>query len=300
MTHLKLLVCDLDNTLYDWVEYFVASFYAMVDAAVMHTGCDRDTLLDDFQKVHQKHHDSEHPFSLLETDTIKKLYAGKSRREIAKELNEVFHAFNSMRKKMLHVHPYVHDTLKTLSTNGVSIVAHSESKMHAVVDRLRRLQLTDHFARIYCQQRTEIEHPYLDKPSDWLADFPIDKIVELSHHQRKPDVSVLSEICFHFGIPPENTAYVGDSIAKDILMARDAGVFAIWAAYGANHDSDAYQKLVRISHWTAEDVKYEKKLAQAAAQVKPNFIARKSFAEVLNPFGLSDEYLRPIATDRMA
>jgi FMN phosphatase YigB (HAD superfamily) len=57
-THMrfKLLICDLDNTLYDWVAYFVPSFYAMVDKVVELLGCDRERLLDDFRKVHQRHH----------------------------------------------------------------------------------------------------------------------------------------------------------------------------------------------------------------------------------------------------
>ena len=31
---LKVLVCDLDNTLYDWVGFFVPALYAMVDETV--------------------------------------------------------------------------------------------------------------------------------------------------------------------------------------------------------------------------------------------------------------------------
>ena len=40
----SLLVCDLDNTLYDCVAYFVPSFYAMVDAATSIMGCNRENL----------------------------------------------------------------------------------------------------------------------------------------------------------------------------------------------------------------------------------------------------------------
>src|ERR1700737_3268202 len=74
MHNKRLLICDLDNTLYDWVGYFVPSFYAMVDEAVRITGCDRETLLDDFRRVHQAREDSEQPFALLETETIKQIY----------------------------------------------------------------------------------------------------------------------------------------------------------------------------------------------------------------------------------
>src|SRR4051812_41457916 len=94
----KLLVCDLDNTLYDWVSYFVPSFYAMVDAVVAITGCEREKLLDDFRAVHQAHSDAEHPFALLETETIKRRYSSA---KAVKELDPAFHAFNSERKRHL-------------------------------------------------------------------------------------------------------------------------------------------------------------------------------------------------------
>lgn len=70
MENKRLLVCDLDNTLYDWVSYFVPSFYAMINSAVKITGCDREILLDDMRAVHRNYGDSEQPFALLETETI--------------------------------------------------------------------------------------------------------------------------------------------------------------------------------------------------------------------------------------
>jgi FMN phosphatase YigB (HAD superfamily) len=101
----KLLVCDLDNTLYDWVTYFVLSFYAMVDTVVQITHCDRETLLDDFREVHQRHADAEHPFALLETETIRNLYKNTSTQDILKALDPAFYAFNSARKHNLHLQP---------------------------------------------------------------------------------------------------------------------------------------------------------------------------------------------------
>jgi len=76
---------------------------------------------------------------------------------------------------------------------------------------------------------------------------------------------------------------VGDSVARDVLMAKQADVFAIWAAYGAQHDRRVYDDLVRISHWTAKDVALEQELRRRAEAVKPDFTAHHSFAEVLIP-----------------
>lgn len=282
MAAFRLLICDLDNTLYDWVTYFVTSFYAMAGTAAALTGCNQDKLLDDFRKVHQKYHDCEHPFALLETETVTELFPGRTRAQIATALRPALEAFNSSREVTLRLHPDVNKTLSALQSHGIKIVAHSESKFHAVVDRLERLNLAKYFARIYCQERVSIEHPFADQRR--VRDIEHDaKIIELSHHQRKPDTSVVTEICSDLNIELAETAYIGDSVAKDVLMAKEAGVFAIWARYGAQHDPKIYEKLVRISHWTPEDVEREKKLARIGASVKPDFIAAHSFGEILRP-----------------
>ena len=281
MASKQLLVCDLDNTLYDWVAYFVPSFYAMVDAATQIIGCDKEELLDDFRQVHQRHGDSEHPFALLETRSVIDRYAGWPVESILQELDPAFHAFNSARKENLKLHPHVRETLDLLTAADIKIVAHTESKLYGVVDRLSRLDLFRYFSRVYCRERSQSRHPSPKSASDWLARMPAEKIVELSHNQTKPDPTVLLEICSREGADREAVAYIGDSIARDILMAKRANVPSIWAKYGARHAPGLYEKLVRVSHWTSEEVAREISLREEARSIKPDFIAQTSFVEVL-------------------
>ena len=287
MRNKKLLVCDLDNTLYDWVGYFVPSFTAMVDAAVETMGCDKEKLLDDLRTVHQKHHDSEHPFALLETETVKERYAGMSLRDTAEALDPAFHAFNSMRKKTLHLNPGVCEGLAAIEESGTTIVAHTESKLYGAYDRLERLNILCRFKRIYCRERPASVHPNPIVSMDWFSRIPLQKVTELAHHQTKPDPDVLLEICSKEGVSPDDTAYVGDSVARDMLMARRAGVFSIWAEYGTHHDPALYADLVRVSHWTADEVAREKRLSAEAKTISPDFVASTSFDEVLTALELA-------------
>jgi len=284
----RLLVCDLDNTLYDWVSYFVPSLYAMVDMAVEIMKCDRDQLLNDLRSVHQRHHDSEHPFALLETETVRKFYGGYSRAYIADALNPAFHAFNSSRKKNLRLNQGVIETLDLLVSQGIKLIAHTDSRLHGALDRIHRFGLGKYFSRIYCRERTMTSHPNPEIAQNWFGRFSMEYIHELSNHQSKPNPTVLMEICSRERIQTSDAAYIGDSIAKDILMARNAGVYAIWAAYGAEHDSNLYAALVRVSHWTKEDVLREKLLKEEASSIKPDFIAANSFSEVLTALSVAD------------
>lgn len=288
MRNKRLLICDLDNTLYDWVAYFVPSFYAMVDTTVEITGCDKEKLLDDFRAVHQKYGDSEHPFALLETDTVKTLYRNASTGSILKALDPAFHAFNSARKKNLRLHPGVRETLDTMIKSGIRLIAHTESKLFGVADRLNRLDLFRYFDRVYCRERSISPHPKAGERSDWLERIPTNKIIELSHHQSKPNPDVLLEICGNEGVTVAEAAYVGDSVARDVLMAKRANVFVIWAAYGAHHDPALYRALVRISHWTPDEVAREQQLREEAKNVKPDYVARNSFSEVLTALAINE------------
>jgi phosphoglycolate phosphatase len=105
---------------------------------------------------------------------------------------------------------------------------------------------------------------------------------------RKPNVDVLLEICRDQNCTPEETAYVGDSLARDVLMAHDAGVFSIWAKYGVSHDTEDYERLVRITHWTQEDIEREKMLRGRTRSLQPNLILERSFGEILPAFSVAD------------
>jgi phosphoglycolate phosphatase len=259
----------------------------MVDRVVAITGCDRNKLLDDFRLVHQRHHDSEQPFALLETETIKNRYANGKWEEVIRELDPAFHAFNSERKQHLRLHPGVKETLAILSRHGIKLIAHTESKLYGAADRLDRLGLFEFFSRIYCRERPASLRPKEHEPADWLSRFPMEKITELALYQTKPDPAVLLEICAAEGVSHEDAVYIGDSIARDVLMAKRAGVLAVWAAYGAEHSPTMYEALVRISHWTPDEVERERQLRDEAKAISPDFIAHREFAEVLGVFGLT-------------
>jgi phosphoglycolate phosphatase-like HAD superfamily hydrolase len=102
-----------------------------------------------------------------------------------------------------------------LKSNGIRLVVHTESKLFGVVDRMRRFDLFRYFERVYCRERSQSAHPKRAR-NDWLSDVPPGAIVELSHHQSKPDPTVLLEICSREGVTASGAAYVGDSIARDI------------------------------------------------------------------------------------
>jgi FMN phosphatase YigB (HAD superfamily) len=277
MRTLSLFIFDMDNTLYDWYEAFLPAFYEMVNVASKALNCNREELLSQLQEVHVRHHDVEHPFSLAETRIVQKQMEIHKHEDVLKLIDPAFHAFNSLRKRNLKLFPAVMETLEELRSRNVELVAYTDSTYFAALGRLERLGLSAIFSRVYCRERGNNSLPN----NSAQQRQNLKKVVEIPSHQSKPNPVVLADIVTAQHRDLANVAYIGDSLAKDVLMAKRAGCYAVWAKYGAHTDVEMYESLIRISHWTSEDILKEKNYAREAKNVEPDFTCERSIAEVL-------------------
>jgi FMN phosphatase YigB (HAD superfamily) len=281
---IKLLICDLDNTLYDWVTFFSRSVYAMVDEACRILGTQKEQLLDELQEVHRRYHNTEQPFGLLETKSVLAKYSTLERRDKYRVLNDAFHAFNSSRKRYLSLYPGVAEGLSRIKSNGTTIVAHTEATLVNAEYRLSKLGLTQFFDRLYALEHAGEPHPELE---------PMEPPVRVSHatvlflHERKPDTRVLRRICGDVGVTNSESLYVGDSISRDIGMANEVGLHSAWAMYGTRYEKSDWERLVRITHWTAEDVHRAEAANKAYGASVPDVILKSRFDELLEHFAFA-------------
>jgi phosphoglycolate phosphatase len=135
--------------------------------------------------------------------------------------------------------------------------------------RLRTLGILEYFERLYALEGRLTPHP---DPNWKPAPLPKPNFVtEVPLSERKPNPALLHDICRHEGVSPNEAWYVGDSLTRDIAMARAAGITAAWAKYGTQYDPALWRVLVRVTHWSAEDVAREAELKKLASQVQPDF-----------------------------
>jgi FMN phosphatase YigB (HAD superfamily) len=263
-----LLITDLDNTLYDWVTFFTTSFKEMIDGLKQILELPEEEILDEFKSVHQKYGNSEQPFAILELPSVKSKFTGLSRTQILTKLDQALHKFNSRRKRTLELYPGVVDTLTTLRLANVKIVGHTESILSNAYWRLRSLGIDSQFARLYTLEGKEAIH--VSDGSRWI-DPPEGFVVVVPRVERKPNPRLLIDICQREGVDPSSAFYVGDSLVRDIAMAKEAGVAAIWAKYGTIYNPACWEYLVKITHWTDEDVKREKDLKSKYGKITPDY-----------------------------
>jgi FMN phosphatase YigB (HAD superfamily) len=277
-----LLVTDLDNTLYDWVTFFARAFQAMVVELETLLGVSEDQLLTEFKAVHERYGSSEQPFAVFDLPAVKSSYPGASRRELRECLAPALLAFNATRDRELALYPGVQDTLETLRAAGVTIVGHTEATAANAYYRVTKLRINGYFKHLYVAAGKPVRHPDPSRAASLAP--PRGLVTQLPNSERKPNPSVLIDICRREGIPTTRTVYVGDSLTKDIGMALAAGTIAAWARYGLEYDRSLWNLLVRVTHWTDADAARESELRQLP--VGPPDVVLDSFEELVRLFAV--------------
>jgi len=280
---IRLVITDLDNTLYNWVDYFVPSFNAMLQELARLTGLDETALRRSFQRVYRRHRTTEYAFAVQELDLLAKETTGLTVPEVLAKYDPAIQAFRRVRRNSLHLYEGVSSTLRELRRQGRYIAAHTDSMMFYAETRLKQLHIEDLFDALVAPRdhglprgtRLEDVRQY-SAPEAYTARIPLKRALEPG--VVKPNPKCLRDIMSTFGVVPEETAYIGDSLHKDVRMAQLSGAHDIYAAYGKQVEKEHYRQLVEITHWTDEDVARERQLQEET--VKPTFTVT-SFPELL-------------------
>src|SRR5437868_3992239 len=79
---IRLLVTDLDNTLYDWFEMWTTSFALMLSELVRITGIDQSLLEAEIKSVHQARHTSEYSALMQEVPSLVRFAGGREATDV--------------------------------------------------------------------------------------------------------------------------------------------------------------------------------------------------------------------------
>ena len=260
----SVVVLDLDNTLWDWVDAWYRSFSAMLEELVRSSGIPRDRLVAEIRAVHREHGTSEYAFLVEELESLRAGGSPETRPEVAHRA--ALEAFESARREATCLYPTVFETLWALRERGCLVVGYTESMAFYTSRRLREMGLDGLLDSLY----SPADH---DAPVGLTPEqarrYPADayRLRKTLHRhtppgELKPNPGVLAGILADVGARAEDAVYVGDSLMKDIAMARDAGVADVYAAYGDNRHGEAYELLRAVSHWTDADVEREQQIQQ--------------------------------------
>lgn len=282
----RVLITDLDNTLWDWFEAWYRSFSALLDGLVSISGVDWQTLEQQIKAVHQQRGTTEYSNLIREIPALTEFAGAHDPFDV---FDDALHAQNSARKHMTRLYPGVDETLHELKGRGVRIVAYTESGAYWTEWRLRHTGLDGVIDVLYSSPDHDLAAGVM--PADLRTGrYAGTYGLRSTAHQQlpmgvlKPNRRVLLEILHAQGCTPAEVAYLGDSLMKDIAMAQATGVLDVHAAYGQAQWRAEYDLLRRVTHWTDEDVAREAALGLEGGEVVPTLSCHQGIHEVLPTF----------------
>lgn len=259
------LITDLDNTLFDWAELWFNCFSCMLEGIVKISGIPKERLIPEIRAVHQRHGTSEYSFLIEELPSLRLILNGRPATEAFAVPIE---AYRQQRRKYLRLYPTVAETLLKMKGHGTKIIGYTESMAFYSNYRIRRLGLDGVLDYVFCPE----DHLLPEGLSaEDIRKYPAEHY-ELKYTKqsftpkgsKKPDTIVLNAIMSCLGINKVNCVYLGDSLMKDVAMARDCGVDDAWAKYGQAHKRPEYKLLQDVTHWTADEVEREQNIKERA------------------------------------
>ena len=255
----------------------------MIDRLAADSGIPSDILESDFKVVHQRHGTSEYAFSIEELTCLRNKHPDQ---DVTNLYAAAIDVYRESRRQVLRLYPTVESSLQKLNSYGCLLVAYTESMEFYTKYRIKKLGLDLLLDYLYSPP----DHRLPDGLSPEQIRFYSAEHYRLVHTKQeytprgelKPNPHILTEIINAVGAKREETVYVGDSLMKDIIMAKEASVVDVWAKYGLVQNQPAYELLRRVTHWPVSSVEREKILTDA--NVKPSFVLKRVFGEILELF----------------
>ena len=139
MKKVNLVITDLDDTIWDWLEMWYKSFQPYLNNIQKRTGIDLAKLKLDFKKLHQKYNTSEVSFAYKELKALSE----EHKELIAKENDRpsIIHQYYKNKKENLRLYDGVIETILELKARKVKVVGFTESNSFYTKYRIKTLGL---------------------------------------------------------------------------------------------------------------------------------------------------------------
>jgi len=284
----RLVVTDMDNTLYSWIDFIVPAVEAMVAAVCNATGFPKIRVVQSLKAVYAKYESNEYPFALQESSLFQEFPEFGSYDKLVIEPARM--AFSEARKKYMRPYKTVVDTLKVLKERKLPVVALTDAPRNPAEYRVKKMGLDLHLTALYTlpgfQFPASPEGEKLVAPDilqkeergEYRAACPV---IELKKEHEKPATDGLLQICRTYGVDPTEVLVIGDSLKKDIAVAKKVGALDAWAEYGTYVSLEYRERLDTVSAPNITRRHASSVFEKASQEAKPTY-ALSSFKQVLD------------------
>ena len=278
----SILITDLDDTLWSWVQIWHASFYATLQELTKILSIPEEELIPKIKKIHEKAKTSEYTFLVYD---LEEMITGISDVDTVRtKYQRVFDIQDHIRSSSVSPFPDVVRALEKIKSKGTKIIGYTESMAYSAMDKMKLCGLDGIIDILYSREDHEIPESlnldkYRSRPhTSYLLEFT--KHNTLPTESTKPDPITLLRIINDVGAKITDCVYVGDKLLKDVKMAQDAGVLDLYAKYGNNLGTPEYDLLKKVTNWNSEAVDNEAKTD--INDIAPTVTLESNFSEIFS------------------
>jgi FMN phosphatase YigB (HAD superfamily) len=251
-TPYKLIVTDIDNTVFDWVGYYVTAFNALLDTVASTIGSSRELLAAEARAVFSEHGSIEYPFLAQELVSVNKFYGSDIDRMLSEAVAPGRDAFMAAAQSVLKPYDDVPRTLAAIKKRfpDLPIVALTDAPRYVAMWKLNKLGLLEHFDAVYglpdprvptCEinRRVKVDPEILLKHLQQSNFGFKGKIRILPDDYEKPGIRGLKTVLMDFDLDEpiesrKSVLWIGDNLRKDVGLGNRLNVRSAWAEYGTN------------------------------------------------------------------
>lgn len=253
----RVLITDLDNTLYNWVDYFARSFRAMIHALAEKSGTNEEVLIDACRQIFADNGSLEFPIDSVEQLGV---FEDLSKEKAATLRNAMHAARQGVRKKRLALYSGVRELLSWAVGEHVPVIAVTNAPIEVVIERFRQLQLHRYFSAVAAPSiDPERAQQLMAKFTGVGGLFPVGspgfpRVYALAKNEMKPSSVAYQYVLKDWQLHGEIAFVLGDSLQKDLAPAAALGAKTIWAHYGAQVEPENMDTLLKITPWSSTKV----------------------------------------------
>jgi phosphoglycolate phosphatase len=238
------ILTDLDNTLYNWIDFYAPAFRAMVHTLARETRTEESVLIAQFESVFARHGSTEYPYCIQELELCRSL--PKERVDALLHCGRV--AFGKTRRRRLSLYVGVRRTLEWAKANCIPVVAVSNAPWYLAWRRIWRLGLKGLISGIAAAEGFELDESVGRFLVKRRAFQPAVRWT-VGRSDLKPNPTLYTLVLESLSLNPGRTWIVGDDLDKDIRPAVAVGAISVWAAYGRSCDARNLETVMSITHW---------------------------------------------------
>ena len=265
--NIDTVITDLDDTLAPTRRTYIKYANTLIKSLSKASGISKDEVILGFNELHAKHKIFQLENVINSHRQLKRKFPNEDlKKKFAKEIKEA----TKIHEKEIKPSKDMLEALKTLKKRGIKLVLYTAGPSSYTVKKLNQAGLTGVFDNIYTTKDMRPEDSANAKSK--YPDFEWEKITKVDAYPKsKPEV--LEQIIKNANTVPSRTVVMGDSLVRDIGIAKKVGAKAVLVTgYLKEAFSDAETNMV-VKIFTGGAVKEKDSLRGGAIKKESEKIA---------------------------